>query len=671
MTPRSRRAVSALLCVLMLGASPAGSAAPEPDRRRASAAPVRVTQVTATASPTASGTRVRVGFTVENRTTSRVPARRAVMFIGNADDPGYSLGEASVPALRPGESRRVVATGKAGPRAVAGDYRVMVCLAPRPSGPCGGSEPAEVTLSPPRLVAPRRLDLDAVETGTASAGHTVALLNRGQSRTDPLDLELTGADADEFSLDPGTCTSSLAPGEECTLSVVSEPVTRGVTRAALHVDGHRGSAVDVVLTGRGLGPGQLVIDETDHDFPDTLTGDLATHTFTVTNTGDLPSGALVISLLGADSGDFTVDTTCPEALSAGASCTVAVGFTPRSRGAKTASVQVSGTPGGVVDADLTGLGLAPAALDIDPTSYAFGGHLTDTEPTHDLTVTNTGDVSGVIDTVLTTGAFSVASPSTCVGTLPPAASCVVEVTFQPSAAQAYAGDVTVSGPEVSVTASLTGAGVARVPALTADDPTFTFPDTGIGVPSTRTLTFTNTGTGTTPTMGTQLTGAGALSVLSDGCAGNALAPGGSCGVQVRFDPDDLGTYGGTLTVSAGSLSAPSAISATGVLPPGLVMLPRRFDFGAVPVGTTVAKSFTVYNNSDTNYLNGSVGIGGATGAFTADLASSSCWSTVLAPHQSCTLVLSFHPPSQATYSAFYTGVFSGQSISSRADGSGS
>jgi hypothetical protein len=89
----------------------------------------------------------------------------------------------------------------------------------------------------------------------------------------------------------------------------------------------------------------------------------ASQTLTVTNTGGVPAGSttgLVASLSGTDAGDFrlaTSATPCTGALAAAAHCTVVVTFNPSSAGGKTATLTVTGAPGGSVSVPLTGAGL--------------------------------------------------------------------------------------------------------------------------------------------------------------------------------------------------------------------------------------------------------------------------------------------------------------------------
>lgn len=80
-------------------------------------------------------------------------------------------------------------------------------------------------------------------------------------------------------------------------------------------------------------------------------------TFTVSNMGGSPSGALGAAVSGPDSAYFSInDDACSGvSLAAGTSCTLDVTFAPDS-GIWSATLSVSGSPGGTAPAPLTGQG---------------------------------------------------------------------------------------------------------------------------------------------------------------------------------------------------------------------------------------------------------------------------------------------------------------------------
>jgi hypothetical protein len=80
-------------------------------------------------------------------------------------------------------------------------------------------------------------------------------------------------------------------------------------------------------------------------------------TFTFSNTGGVPTGSLATSVTG-DAADFVIvtDNCNGTALPAVMSCTVVLHFTPSSAAPKSATLTVTGTPGGSAASMLDGTG---------------------------------------------------------------------------------------------------------------------------------------------------------------------------------------------------------------------------------------------------------------------------------------------------------------------------
>jgi len=90
-----------------------------------------------------------------------------------------------------------------------------------------------------------------------------------------------------------------------------------------------------------------------------VSGTSASQTFTVANSGGESTGALATNLTGVNPADFVItsDTCTATTLAPAATCTVDIEFSPTSAGSKTASLDVTGTPGGIATADLGGTGI--------------------------------------------------------------------------------------------------------------------------------------------------------------------------------------------------------------------------------------------------------------------------------------------------------------------------
>lgn len=164
-------------------------------------------------------------------------------------------------------------------------------------------------------------------------------------------------------------------------------------------------------------------------------------TFVVTNTGTGDTGILTALVAGSSEFGVTANTCSTTKLSSNQTCSVSIRLSPTSTGEKSATLQVTASPGGSLSAALTGAGLGPAALAIDPATFTFATAVTggSTSTTTGLTIKNTGAVAagttlGLAATLTGANASDfVISTNTCTGSLSASGSCAVVLAFKPAA----------------------------------------------------------------------------------------------------------------------------------------------------------------------------------------------------------------------------------------------
>lgn len=180
-----------------------------------------------------------------------------------------------------------------------------------------------------------------------------------QTQALTLNESFGGANAADFSITGGTCTSTLAAGTACTIDV---------TFTASMVGTESGS-LSIADSPDPLSPYTVALS-TGQTIPATVTpvtlayGTLTTSSKTKSVTvANLSNAALSLgeSFSGANAGDFAVtgSGTCGSTVAANSSCTIAVTFTPTGGGsAESASmaVNVSNDPSSPHSISLTGTG---------------------------------------------------------------------------------------------------------------------------------------------------------------------------------------------------------------------------------------------------------------------------------------------------------------------------
>lgn len=356
----------------------------------------------------------------------------------------------------------------------------------------------------------------------------------------------------------------------------------------------------------------------------------AAQTVTFTNPG---LAADAISAISA-SGDFSETNDCGTTLASGATCTVAVTFTPTAVGTRSGMLSLAtNLASGATSVTLSGTGAAPATAGLLSSALSFGSQATGTSSgAQTITVSNGGGVPLSITSISVTGPF--AQTNSCGSSVAAGASCSVSVTFSPTATGAASGALTINDSAAGSpqTVSLSGTGIAPGVAITPSQ--LAFGSVTVGTPSTALgVTIGNSGSGALAV--SAVTASGDFSVAGS-CA--TIPVNGSCSLAVIFTPTATGARTGTLTItdnaSSGTQTVP--LSGTGAAA-GLSLTPANLSFAPTLVGTSSPARTLTLSNSGTTAVNSLTVT--AVGDFTAG---NSC-GTTLAAGATCTLQVQFTP----------------------------
>jgi len=245
----------------------------------------------------------------------------------------------------------------------------------------------------------------------------------------------------------------------------------------------------------------------------------------------------------------------------------------------TASITVASTNAPLLTVAVTGKGAAPVAS-LSRTSVDFGKvNLNTNSATQTVTLTNTGDGTLSIASIVVAGTGFTRLAGACGTTLAPAGTCLISLRFNPPAPIGVrTGSVTLTDNSNGIAGStqvinLTGEGVA--PVASVNTTTLAFGNVQVGTAPTQDITLSNTGTGPLTVNTIALVGATFARVtmgVVNNCltgAANPLAAGASCTIRIRFTPAG-GPASGTVTITDNSnLVAGStqtvALSGTGTI----------------------------------------------------------------------------------------------------------
>ncbi len=443
-----------------------------------------------------------------------------------------------------------------------------------------GAAPPVATLSASSLA------FGSQQVGTTSASQTVTLTNTGGS---PLAITNIGSTGD-FAYGGCPFPSSLPAGASCTFTITFTPIAAGARIGSLDITTNAaGSPHAVALSGSGvLAPLPGVgLSATSIDFGAQAVGTTsAPQRVTLTNTG---KATLSISAI-AVSGDFG-QSGCPSpgSLAEGASCELAVTFTPAAGGSRTGSILItSDAPDSPHTVNLSGTGVLVSTerLQLTPELIDFGDQLVGSESgVLRLTLRNAGES--------TAGPFAFAAEPAdfsardgCPASLAPRQSCFVQVTFRPSASGVVTGSLTVSTASSTRISVLRGRGIIELPPQIAAPRILDFGPVVAGDTGRQALRLSNSGGGSLLVQSWSVLGEDFA--LAGECP--ALAAGASCTLEATFRPHALGTRTGRIDIRSNDPRGVLAIELAGESVPApapqLVVVPGSIGFGNQMMGTT-------------------------------------------------------------------------------------
>ncbi len=385
----------------------------------------------------------------------------------------------------------------------------------------------------------------------------------------------------------------------------------------------------------------------------------AAQIITVSNTGSAALTFPTMPLGGTASSNFARAGTCAPAgsLAAGGSCTVQLTFTPSAAGTRSATLTIGhNATGGSSAVTLSGTGaVAPAAASVSTSSLSYTQAVGTTSTAQTVTVSNTGGTALTINNVTLGGTnpaeYTMATGTTCGAgaVVNGGASCVIQVTFTPTATGARSATLSIahsaSGTAATVTLNGTGSATA-VPSVSLSSSTLTFGSQTVGTASAaQTVTLTNTGSAMLTLSTLTLSGVSSAEFARTGtcAASGSIAAGGTCTIVMAFTPSTVGARSATLTVAsnANNGNATLTLSGTGIQV-SMSVSPTSASMSA-QVGQISAPVQAVVANTGASPLNvSSITI---TGPFLLRTGANQCSAApiTLASGQSCNVFIAFQP----------------------------
>ena len=461
-----------------------------------------------------------------------------------------------------------------------------------------------ILLQPVLSVTPMSLTFGSLPVGTPGT-QSLTLQSTGTQSVTVTAYSLSGSSSDFSIQNASTCTGSLDPGMQCVLTVQAKPSVTGLRTGSLAIASN--SVVPVLsipLTTTGL-QGTLQATPSVLSFGTTQVGKSSGLPLVLTNTGNAPVTVSSLAPSGAQASSFAADSSCTGVtLSANATCTLNVSYTPTAAGNQTAALNVvnnGATP--TVAVPLAGASIAA------PISIAALSDFTCPTPAQvstavvcTATLSNPGTVAFTFSGAGTSSVSGfVPTISGCTSPLQPNQSCTVSLSAVPQTPGAYntTYQLTTSAQ------TLSKAVLVNVEAPHAQLNMTPHGTVMLGTNNAVSHTLINTGNFPVylPLAPTIAQGSSNVFSIANNTCPTSLAVGASCNIVTRCQPTTADTFQATLSMSSNALPAISGtLSCAGQALPAAnnawQLTPATFNFGGVQVGgATSPVPFVIQNVS--------------------------------------------------------------------------
>ena len=303
-------------------------------------------------------------------------------------------------------------------------------------------------------------------------------------------------------------------------------------------------------------------------------------------------------------GNFVETNDCGTGLSAGASCTVSVTFSPTSVGPQSGAITITdSTRISPFAIPVSGIGVTGSFLTIYPPRQNFSAQAVGTSGNPSvLKLVNTGNAALNIAGVNITGSngSDFAQTSNCRTSLSVGGSCTVNVIFTPTAGGSRTANLAISddAPGSPQTASLEGIGLA--PLASVNPNSLMFAPLAVGATSApQIVSLINIGNAILNVTSVATSG----DFAETNTCGTSLVVSSPCQISVTFTPTATGIRTGTVTISDNGTGSPQTVSLSGTGANGALGL--TVAAGASSSATVAAGNTAVYM-----LVIGGVGIGG-------------------------------------------------------------
>jgi hypothetical protein len=307
-------------------------------------------------------------------------------------------------------------------------------------------------------VTPTTIAFGSVAVGSEQT-QTVHVENTGNETATISKLTISGTGV---SLSGMTAPTTLAAGQTVNLTVAYKPVAAGTLTASLAIASNATDPNVVVGINATATSSTLAATPSSVSFGNVVVGSNTTQTIRLQNIG---TSEVKISAITPSVSSIAISgVTTPINLAPGTSATLTAAYKPTAAGSVTGKITVTSNAVGsptIVDLSATA---AAAAVQLTPSasSLSFGSVTVGSSGTSQLTVKSTGNTNATISKVTVSGTGFVLGSSAASVILDPSQTESYTVNFDPKAAGAISGTLTITSNAANspLNIALSGTGIA-------------------------------------------------------------------------------------------------------------------------------------------------------------------------------------------------------------------
>jgi hypothetical protein len=434
----------------------------------------------------------------------------------------------------------------------------------------GSSDPVVVTgtagsTDPQLSVSAAAHDFGSVTVNTVATA-PLTLTNSGASTLRISGVAVTGAN---FAASALKSPAKIPAGGSVLLNVTFSPKAAGTFsgRVSISSNDPDNPTTNVDLTGVATteAVGRLTATPAVLSLGTVKVGGSTTAVTTLKNAG---TGNVTLSKIDlSGSGFSTTGIVTPVVMVPGESLALSVKFSPTAAGTKTGTILLTSAQGAVTSVTVSGTAttapqaVAPA-LTVSPGSINFGSVVANVTNSQTVQLANPGTVSVTISAANITGTGFTTSGLNLPLTLNAGQASTFNVQFNPKAAGAFTGSLSIGSNATNSASSisLSGTGVAAGLNLSVNPSSVSFGNVTVGNSSSRTITVTNTGNSNVSISAVNVTGS---NLALSGGSPVTLSPSQSISVSVQFSPTSAASTSGSVSIVSNATGSPAAVPVSG------------------------------------------------------------------------------------------------------------